>query len=293
MVDALTRSLLARAQIQAPITSKHGSPSLGASNAPELDWQPWTTFKGTGGAATRIIQASDSWIDLGDFPAVSVRVEIGFITAGTTLRGETSVAFDGPFRDVILQTAQGAQTYLLGTEPFGATGTLRRYFRWAVQPPAGDWVICFRIGLTTPAGLAALPTMVFGDAGSSIPDRGFGVLQPWTTIAGSWAAAGDDIVAPEENWLDLSREAYAYIEAQTLDMNNGANVASLIIEQAMYREGPWTTVLGPLIADNTTSAIKLTMEGPYAVPLQRYVRWRLIAPVAPWHACFRVAARWA
>jgi hypothetical protein len=39
--------------------------------------------------------------------------------------------------------------------------------------------------------------------------------------------------------------------------------------------------------------VKLTMEGSYAVALQRYVRWRIVAPVGPWHACFRVAARWA
>jgi hypothetical protein len=115
----------------------------------------------------------------------------------------------------------------------------------------------------------------------------------WTTITGTWAATSDEIVAPVHTWLDLSREVYAYVEVSTLDMNNGANSASLIIETSMYREGPWTTVIGPVSTDNTTTAVKLTMEGSYAVALQRYVRWRIVAPVGPWHACFRVAARWA
>jgi hypothetical protein len=290
MADSLTRTLLARAGATNPTMQRAGITSN--TSAAEVDWQPFITIKGTGAAATKVIQSSDNWIDLGNFPAISVRFDIAFISAGVALLGETSVAYSGPFRGVISQTAQGAQTYVLGTEPFGATGVLRRYFRWAVQPPAGDWVVCFRIGLTSPGAVVPPPQMVFGDAGSQLPERGFGLLQPWTTITGSTVAAADDIVAPEEFWLDLSREVYAYIEAQTLDMNDGANVASLIIEQAMYREGPWTTVLGPLTTDNATASIKLTMEGPYAVPLQRYVRWRLVAPVAPWHACFRVAARW-
>lgn len=295
MADDITRRLLARAtapQRTRTMGSGSGSPIIQQShNEPELDWQPWITLKGSGN--TRIVQGSDGWINLGDFPAVSARVEIGFITAGTTLRVETSVAYDGPFRDVILQTAQGAQTYVLGTEPFGATAALRRYLRYAVQPPAGDWVICFRIGLSTPGGLVAPPNPIYGDAGSSIPDSGFGILAPWTTLSGTWVTTNDDIVAPEEYWLDLSREVYAFVEAQTLAMNNGANAANLYVETAMYREGPWTTVLGPLSTDNTTSAMKMTLEGPYAVALMRYVRWRVTAAAAPWHACFRIGARWA
>ena len=295
MVDDFARRLLARAATlpARPTTAAARRSPLDTANAdqPELDWTRWMTLKGNGN--TRIVQSSDDWIDLGEFPAVSTRVEIAFITAGTTLRVETSVASDGPFRDVILQTTQGSQTYVLGTEPFGAAVALRRYLRWAVQPPVGDWVICFRIGLTTPGGLVAPPSPIYGDAGNSIPDRGFGLLAPWTTLSGTWVATNDDIVAPEEYWLDLSREVYAYIQAQTLDMNNGANAANLYVETALYREGPWTTVLGPLNADNTTSSVKLTLEGPYAVALMRYVRWRVTAAAAPWHACFRIGARWA
>ncbi|MBT9555683.1 MAG: hypothetical protein IV100_06615 [Myxococcales bacterium] len=265
---------------------------------PELDWQRFMTLKGTGGAATRIVQGSDGWIYVGDVPAVSVRTEVPFITAGATLRVETAVSLDGPWRDVVLQTAEGNATYVLGTEPFGGSFVgsavpLRQYLRWAVQPPAGDWIICFRIGLASPAQLQPPTSITFADFGTALPETGFGIMFDWTTVTGTWAATSDEIVAPVHTWLDLSREVYAYVEVSTLDMNNGANSASLIIETSMYREGPWTTVIGPVSTDNTTTAVKLTMEGSYAVALQRYVRWRIVAPVGPWHACFRVAARWA
>jgi len=275
-----------------------GAATAVGMSTPELDWQPFITLKGTGGAMTRIHQGSDDWIYVGDVPAVSVRVEVPFITAGTTLRVETSVSLDGPWRDVVLQTSEGNATYVLGTEPFGGTFVgsavpLRQYLRWAVQPPAGDWICCFRIGLASPARLTPPASVSFADYGTALPETGFGIMFDWTTITGTWAATSDEIVAPVHTWLDLSREVYAYVEVSTLDMNNGANSASLIIETSMYREGPWTTVIGPVSTDNTTTAVKLTMEGSYAVALQRYVRWRIVAPVGPWPACFRVAARWA
>jgi hypothetical protein len=129
---------------------------------PELDWQRFITLKGTGGAATRIVQGSDGWIYVGDVPAVSVRTEVPFITAGATLRVETAVSLDGPWRDVVLQTSEGNATYVLGAEPFGGSFVgsavpLRQYLRWAVQPPAGDWIVCFRIGLASRRSLPPRP----------------------------------------------------------------------------------------------------------------------------------------
>lgn len=113
MADSLTRTLLARAGVTSSTPQRAGS--MSSSSTPEVDWQPFITITGTGAAATKIIQSSDNWIDLGNFPAISVRVDIAFISAGVALLGETSVAYSGPFRGVISQTTQGAQTYVLGT----------------------------------------------------------------------------------------------------------------------------------------------------------------------------------
>ncbi|MBT9555808.1 MAG: hypothetical protein IV100_07245 [Myxococcales bacterium] len=64
-----------------------------------------------------------------------------------------------------------------------------------------------------------------------------------------------------------SREAEANVEGSKLDTNNCANSAGLIIETSMHREGPWTLAIGPVCRDNMTTAVKLNIEGRYAVAL--------------------------
>jgi hypothetical protein len=118
-----------------------------------------------------------------------------------------------------------------------------------------------------------------------------GVIQPWTTVVGAFAATGDDIViASEDNWIPTRGMEQLYIKAEMLECCPVTYSVDLIIEKAMSREGPWTTVLTVNTAYSVQN-VSLSSEDSASNKLENYVRWHIYSQDTTWKTCFRINGR--
>ena len=171
---------------------------------------------------------------------------------------------------------------------------MQRFVRWQVRvAPAATWNLSFRINVDLSPG-AHVP--VSASRAREIFHSGHGQheMQPWFAVRG-----GISIGAPEEqqdafyqsetNWLDTSSIQNLVIESQVLMMSG----VTLVIESAMSKEGPWSSIaaIGSAYALTTHMVSK---EPGTDFPMRRYVRWHLEGDGATtnWQACFRINSSW-
>ena len=112
-------------------------------------------------------------------------------------------------------------------------------------------------------------------------------MQPWVGIRGTFATAGTwgntPVIQSEELWLQTDDARELVLEAEILHVT----AATLVVETAMGREGPWTEV-GSYTAGYTHQTIRLSKEWDATDSLRRFVRWHLDSAAGNWVACFRL-----
>lgn len=119
------------------------------------------------------------------------------------------------------------------------------------------------------------------------------VLQEWTTIRGTTGTYGQTIVQSERDWLDLSpfQDLFAWVDVREV---TGAGV-NLFFETSPTEDdnffismlGAGTAAISNVAPTTTPTVIKLPMLVA-AVPLARYLRWKLTGPASTWDLTMRI-----
>jgi hypothetical protein len=122
------------------------------------------------------------------------------------------------------------------------------------------------------------------------------VLQDWVTIRGQ----SFGVVQSEPGWLDLSpfQDLFAWVDIR--EVANGSSTVDLFLETAPTEDeflfqsmnGPFTAAVTTLAANTAPTIVKLPMLAA-AVPLSRFLRWRLSwngtpAPGVIWDVTMRI-----
>ena len=264
----------------------------------ELTWQPWTTLDAAASAAD-ITQPQDNWLDVGEAPSVTVRVDVMYLT-GATLAVQIAPAAHGPWSSAASFTSATKSVLITSAEPYSqARNQTQRYVRWFVDAPAGPWNACFRMRASlsdTPGSVVTVDsrTQQLKSSGGSgtfsvTADRTPGIeeVQPWVSLRGGFTPTGgsSDVVMAEDKWLDTSHGKYLVLEAQVLNITG----ATLVLESAMGAEGPWTS-FGTFGSATGYSfqTYALSKEQAATVRLRNLVRWRLEGTTNTWQTCFRL-----
>lgn len=121
------------------------------------------------------------------------------------------------------------------------------------------------------------------------------VLQDWTTIRGQSGGTGNpgqNIAQGERGWIDLSpfQDLFAWV-----DVREVTGTVSLFLETAPTEDenffvsmtGVGVAAIGTLTAAIAPTIIKLPMLTA-AIPLSRYLRWRLSTASTPWDVTMRI-----
>ena len=264
----------------------------------ELTWQPWRTIDGAASTAD-IVQPEDNWLDVGDAPSVTVRVDVMFLT-GATLAVQIAPAAHGPWTTANSFTSATKSSLIMSAAPYGQTRNQNhRYVRWFIDAPASIWTACFRMRAAfpdTPGTTVSVDTRAQrlqstgGDGSFSInADRtpGEEEIQPWISMrAGFTATLGSaEVIQGEDKWLDTTHAHYLILEAQVLNITG----ATLILESAMGAEGPWTSFGTFASASGYSFAtFALSKEQGATVRLRNLVRWHIEGVTNAWQACFRL-----
>ena len=126
------------------------------------------------------------------------------------------------------------------------------------------------------------------------------VLQDWITIRGQGTGgtppSGLNIVQSEPGWLDLTpfQDLFAWVDVREV-VSGGFNL-DLYLETAPTEDenffqsmtGPSTPAVSPLAPNTVPTIVKLPMLSA-AVPLSRFLRWRLFYNGSvPWDVTMRI-----
>ena len=126
------------------------------------------------------------------------------------------------------------------------------------------------------------------------------VLQEWTTIRGASGGTGNPgltIVQSERGWLDLSpfQDLFAWVDVRETTPGVTSNI-NLFFDTSPTEDenffvsmtGVNVPVISGLVAATTPVIIKLPMLTA-AVPLARFLRWRLFSTVSQtWDVTMRI-----
>ena len=104
-------------------------------------------------------------------------------------------------------------------------------------------------------------------------------FQPWLTVYGT--AAATEVLQPCREWLDGVDYTTYHMQVQVLTVTN----ATLVIESATSREGPWNTATS--FTGTTDTTIVLSSEGGGSNNFSRYIRWKLETS-GTWEVCFQL-----
>jgi hypothetical protein len=105
-------------------------------------------------------------------------------------------------------------------------------------------------------------------------------FQPWLTL--SAPGGTDDVIQPCRHWLDGINESTLHMKIEMTYVTN----ATLVIEAALSREGPWMQCA--MLTAATYNMLVMSSEGG-AMTFGRYVRWRVDGHAAnPWEVCFQL-----
>ena len=127
------------------------------------------------------------------------------------------------------------------------------------------------------------------------------ILQDWTTIRGQSGGApqnyGLTIVQTSDDWLDLMpfQDLFAWVDVREVTPPTNGEVdlyfdTSPTDDESLFKSmtGDTTPAAPSLAASSTPTVVKLPMLSA-AVPLSRFLRWRLKATTsALWDVTFRI-----
>jgi len=102
------------------------------------------------------------------------------------------------------------------------------------------------------------------------------IFQRWITLSGD--DSGDEVIQEHPGWLDTHGFKRMVLSAQVLALTN----ATLTVETADTRAGPWTTA----VTVAATGVTYIQAEAGAAAKLERCVRWKLVSTNTTWQACF-------
>jgi hypothetical protein len=112
------------------------------------------------------------------------------------------------------------------------------------------------------------------------------VLQDWITVRGSSTVTS--IVQNEQSYLDAApyQDVMVYVDIRSFT----GTLPTLSIETAPIKDGSlFTAMLSEFSPSSTLVVWKITLSANPAVPVARWVRWRLSATAgAVWDMTFRV-----
>ena len=302
--DQLTRRQLARVvQNPARMRAGGGMNPDGASYDPHWDlvddrefvWEPWTTMLGvtTGGEAFPFFaQPEESYLDLDDVKSCEIRADIygwasisGATLTSATFTLQTASSQEGPWQDVYAITAATITSIVVSSENASQFGTLR-YMRYTIASDTVPWKATFRLTATpqgTTTASAGYPT--------DSADERTGNLQGWMSIYGLYTAAlATSVIQDYEHWWKTDGLQYLTFEVEATMLN----AATLILECALNRDGPWQTIAAYTQA-YTAARVSIAAYPNDSLPaIGRMARWRIDGSSdgsTPWVACFRVSGR--
>lgn len=268
-----------------------GGMHVGQSDS--LAWQPWVTYSGVSGTPI-VTQPSAGWLDLGDSGPVQIETSITQIAGGVTLVLQTAAEAEGPWFDGQAYAALTRGTVVLDSSPYGADiSQIQRFVRWQLRVPAATWNLTFRSNVDLSPG-THIP--VSAARAAKLFDSGYQQheMQPWFAVRGGICIGSpgneqDAFYQSETHWLDTSSIENLVIESQVLMMSG----VTLVIEAAMSKEGPWSTVAAIDSAYALTTHM-LSKEPGTDFPMRRYLRWHLEGDGATtnWQANFRISSSW-
>ncbi len=250
-------------------------------------WQPWLTLKGAADANIKLIQPANEWLKLTGIDEVRIKIDLQYYVANSfTFYLESGPEISGPWTTLVSYHGGSATKIdlVLSTEPKAST-KVQRYVRWALDATGASgivWEATFQLTSKCTRSRAE------GLTKSDIDDET--VLQPWTTMIGSgYTPQNEDIIiANDENWLDTEGLEKLYLKIQALRCCG----ATLVLEQAMSPEGPWTTIKAiPSTTNYTVTTANLAIDGTSPDNLERYIRWHVQSALSTWDTCFRINAK--
>jgi hypothetical protein len=119
------------------------------------------------------------------------------------------------------------------------------------------------------------------------------VLQDWTTIRGQSGGTGNpgqNIAQGEVGWIDLSpfQDLFAWVDVRevTGSVNLFLETSPTEDENFFVSMTSGAAITG-LTASSSPAIIKLPMLTA-AIPLSRYLRWRLSTASSPWDVTMRI-----
>ena len=259
-----------------------------------IAWTPWVTYSGVSGTAS-VRTPGHHYLDLEDVGPVQVESSITQIAGGVTLVLQTAADAEGPWFDGQQYAAVTRATVVLDSSPFGAdVNQVQRFVRWELRAPAATWNVTFRINVDlspyshTPVTATQLAKLLRSS-------HGMHEFEPWVSVRGGISIGTPDseagaLIQREGNWLRTDDIENLVLESQVLMMSG----ATLVIESAMSKEGPWSPVATITSNAYAVTTHMLTKEPGGDAPLRRYVRWHLGGDGATtnWQACFRINASW-
>ena len=106
-------------------------------------------------------------------------------------------------------------------------------------------------------------------------------------IAGTTAAQVNEEVNSRPDPYVMDPDFFKMPEGRKI----GATV-TLVVEQAMQPEGPWSSLLSiNQTVPYTVQGINLSAEDGAANQLLRFIRWHIESTCGAWKTCFRINAR--
>lgn len=118
------------------------------------------------------------------------------------------------------------------------------------------------------------------------------VLQDWLTV-GAIASAVGNMIQDDADWLDLGPYKDLQVWLDVVEFDATAGSATLTIETAALREDYWFSTLETFSISGTGVTVRSEMADyiqgiAHAMPLARWVRWKLAMPTALSNLTFRI-----
>ncbi len=300
--DARPRPPVTRARIDPPgavsaIAARQlpYDPSWDRVEEREFVWEPWTTIAGVTTGSTAFLkfgQAEANYLDLDDIKTVELRADIygwstltGITLTGATMTIETASSQEGPWLDILTFTAASVMSVVISSEGVTDYPALR-YLRYTLASATLPWKVTFRL-TATPQGKGPMTAGYPPDSAEGHT----GYLQPWMAMQSlSTASSTAPIVQDYDDWWKTDGLQYLTLESEVTMLS----AATLVLECAYNREGPWQTVVAYTTAYTVARVTLAATAGSTLPAIARLMRWRLEGTpsgASPWIACFRVSGR--
>lgn len=113
------------------------------------------------------------------------------------------------------------------------------------------------------------------------------LMEDWLSVAGASSAT---VTQDATGWLDLAafQDVVFYVDCRSASPG-GASYPTLAFETAPAKDDAlFSAMVSTGLAAAAAPTVLTNLMLSSAVPLARYVRWKLTGPAAAWNATFRV-----